>query len=101
MIGKQLSFSVRVDPLNTPINGMIAVVSNGWHKVDDGPLIGKGWITKGGVVGPESLNWEGSPTAKSVPVSEIRISVYLATPVHGGSDGNWQGDIYVDDIGWR
>lgn len=100
MAGRQLTYAIRVEPASTPVNSLLAVISRGFHKVEDGPVLGASWNPKGGTVGPENPFWEGAANATSVPVSEIHIQFYLALPVRGG-DGTWQGDVYVDEIGWR
>jgi hypothetical protein len=102
MLGQELSYEVAVDPFNTPMNALVAVVSRGrFHKVDDGPLLGRdGWKTKGGVVGPQNQYWEGADNVTSVPVSEIWIQVYLSIPARAPG-GTWQGEIYLDEVGWR
>lgn len=99
MHGKELSMRVTFDPQNTPMNALIAVIYRSvFRKVDDVPLR-RGWTEVGDLVGPGNRFWTGGDVT-TVPVTELRIQVYLATPVRSGGD-TWTGDVYIDEVGWR
>jgi hypothetical protein len=102
LLNKTVSFRVRVDNFVTPMNGQIAVIYKGiFRRIDDGALLSmSGWNTKGGLVSPSNplMNLNENPT--TLPVTAIKVQVYLATEIRRGSDP-WVGDIYIDDVTWH
>jgi hypothetical protein len=105
LYGKSLAFAVYVDGPLTPINAYIAVIERGgrFRMVNDGVLYTQfpRWSLRGGAIRADNPALELSEGATSLLVTDLVISVYLATPVHTGDRQSWSGDIYIDDVGWQ
>ncbi len=104
---KTVTASIAVDPFNTNLNAQVAIIPKGdrYRILYDGPLHQmRGWNVRGGVVGIENdkAGWdkEAKPPSTVVP-AELIIAVYLSTSVQSGDKEHWEGEIYVDEVGWR
>jgi hypothetical protein len=103
LFGKMLSFKLYIDGPDTPINAMIAVVDEHglWHKVHDLPVYGtRKWHERGAPISFENPMLTARPSTPSLTVTQLRISVYLATDVRSGDNEHWSGDIFIDEVGW-
>jgi hypothetical protein len=103
LYGKMLSFNLYIDGPDTPINAMIAVVDDRgfWHKVHDLPVYGtRRWHERSAPLSFDNPMFSNRPSAPSLVVTQLRISVYLATDVRTGDNEHWSGDLFIDEVGW-
>jgi len=70
-------------------------------------LIGLGWapLARGwnhieGLVSPSNPLSKIDPSVKTIPVSSIRIDVYVPVVSVPGGQGSWVGKIFLDDVSW-
>lgn len=104
---RTVTVRVAVAPFNTNLNVQVAIVPRGdrYRIIYDGPLHqSRGWHVRSAVVGIDNdkAGWDkdARPPVTLVP-AELIIAVYLSTPVQSGDKEHWEGEIYVDDVGWR
>ena len=104
LFGKAVTHALYVDGPDTPVNAFVAVTdrTGRFWMVQDGPvtLLGQ-WTQRGARVDGENVRLDLPPGTTSLLVTEIRIAVYLATDVRIGDREHWQGEVYVDEVGWR
>jgi hypothetical protein len=103
LYGKMLSFKLYVDGPDTPMNAMIAVIDDkgAWHKVNDLPVYGtRKWHERSAPLTFDNPLLMPRPSGPSLVVTQLRISVYLATDVRSGDKEHWSGDLFIDEIGW-
>jgi hypothetical protein len=103
LYGKMLAWKLFIDGPETPVNAQISVIDDRglWHRVHDGPVYGVGrWHERGAPIRADNPMLAPPPEGESLVVAEIRIAVYLATPVMSGDHEHWSGDVYVDEVGW-
>jgi hypothetical protein len=103
LYGKTIGFYVRIDGPPVPMHAQIGVIYQYWRWVGWAPVpVGSGeWLWIGGVVSPDNPLTEIDAAVTAIPVTEVRLDVYVPVAGASGSDGQWTGDIYIDDLGWR
>jgi hypothetical protein len=75
------------------------VIFDYWRWVGWTPLA-SGWNRIEGVVSPANPLTKIDPSVTSIPVTEIRMDVYVPVADPSGADGTWSGKIFLDDVSW-
>lgn len=98
LAGRTVSFAVFVEGPQVPMHAQIGVIFGFWRWVGWTPL-SPGWNYASGVVSPANPYTEIDPDVTSIPVTALRIDVYVPK-TNGNDSGSWSGNIYLDDIRW-
>jgi hypothetical protein len=99
LIDHTIAFNVYVDPLTAPMHAQVGVIFDYWRWVGWAPLA-QGWNHIQGVVSPANALTGIAAGTTSIPVTSIRIDVYVPAGVDSALQGSWAGEIYLDDVSW-
>jgi hypothetical protein len=99
LMGRTIRFAVYVDAVTVPMHAQVGVIFDYWRWVGWAPL-SAGWNRIEGVVSPSNPLTEIDPSVTSIPVSAIRIDVYVPVADASGPQGSWAGEIFLDDVSW-
>jgi hypothetical protein len=104
LYGKTVTHALYVDGPITPVNAYVAATDRTgrfWMVQDGAVTLFKQWTQRGARVDGENVRLGLPPGATSLLVTDLLIAVYLATDVRTGDREHWQGEVYVDEVGWR
>jgi len=99
LMGRTVSFNVFVDQVTVPMHAQVGVIFDYWRWVGWSPLA-RGWNHIEGVVSPSNPLTKIDPAVTSIPVTSIRIDVYVPVADASGPQGSWAGEIFLDDVSW-
>jgi hypothetical protein len=99
LMGHTISFNVFVDQVTVPMHAQVGVIFDYWRWVGWSPL-SLGWNRIEGVVSPGNPLTKIDPAVTSIPVTSIRIDVYVPVADASGQQGSWAGEIFLDDVSW-
>jgi hypothetical protein len=99
LMNHTIGFSVSTDHLGVPMHAQIGVIYQYWRWIGWSPL-SSGWNQIEGVVSPANPLTKIDPTVTSIPVTEIRMDVYVPVADASGTQGSWSGEIFLDDVSW-
>jgi hypothetical protein len=100
LMGKTVEFSVYVEGPSIPMHAQVGVIYDFWRWVAWTP-VSAGWNHVEGVVSPDNPLTEIDPSVTSIPVTSIRVEIYVPVQTSAGPDGTWSGNVYLDEVGWR
>jgi hypothetical protein len=100
LMGRTITFYVYVDAPTVPLHAQMGVIYEYWRWVGWTP-VKTGWNRVEGVVSPDNPLTGIDPGVTSIPVTMLRLDVYVPVAEASGPSGNWSGEIYFDEIGWR
>jgi hypothetical protein len=100
LMGKTISYQVYVDEPTVPLHSQMGVIYEYWRWVGWTP-VRTGWNRVEGVVSPDNPLTGIDPTVTSIPVTALRLDVYVPVADASGPSGSWSGEIYFDEVGWR
>jgi len=99
LMGHTIGFNVFVDDVTVPMHAQIGVIFDYWRWIGWAPLA-RGWNHIEGLVSPSNPLSKIDPSVKTIPVSSIRIDVYVPVVSVPGGQGSWVGKIFLDDVSW-
>jgi hypothetical protein len=97
--GRTISLAIYVDAVTVPLHAQVGVIFDYWRWVGWTPLA-PGWNRIVGVVSAANPLTKIDPAVTAIPVSAIRIDVYVPVAAESGPQGAWTGEIFVDDVSW-
>ena len=99
LMGRTISFNVFVDQVTVPMHAQVGVIFDYWRWVGWSPLQ-RGWNRIEGLVSPTNSLTKIDPAVTAIPVTSIRIDVYVPVADASGTQGSWTGEIFLDDVSW-
>jgi len=99
LMGRTISFNVFVDQVTVPMHAQVGVIFDYWRWIGWSGL-SRGWNHIEGVVSPSNPLSKIDAAVTSIPVTSIRIDVYVPVADASGTQGSWAGEIFLDDVGW-
>lgn len=99
LMGRTIAFNVFVDQVSVPMHAQVGVIFDYWRWIGWSPL-SRGWNRIEGVVSPSNPLTKIDPAVTSIPVTSIRIDVYVPVADASGQQGSWAGEIFLDDVSW-
>jgi hypothetical protein len=99
LMGRTISFNVFVDQVTVPMHAQVGVIFDYWRWVGWAPL-SRGWNRIEGLVSPSNPLTKIDPAVTAIPVTSIRIDVYVPVADASGTQGSWTGEIFLDDVSW-
>jgi hypothetical protein len=99
LMGRTIGFYVYVEARTGPMHAQIGVIFDYWRYIGWTPLA-EGWNRVEGVVSPANPLTKIDAAVTSIPVTEIRMDVYVPVAAASGTEGSWSGKIFLDDVSW-